>query len=150
MSYSEVSEDLFDVKADTKVITINLVGAMGAGIAKTARDTIPGLYTHYKKLYQKLEPEQFITYRYDGVMYLLIPTKLDWRDNSPRSLVIHNINRLAVLANRHPTQFGTIALPPMGCGNGGLSWEDDIRYVYRAIFPYHERTFIACLGKSKE
>lgn len=149
MPYSEVNEDLFEVQADTKVITINLVGAMGAGIAKTARDTIPGLYKHYKKMYEKIEPGQFIAYTYAGTRYLLIPTKLDWRDASPRSLVIHNINRLAVLANRHP-QLGTIALPPMGCGNGGLSWEDDIRYVYRALFPYCQRTFIAALGKHKE
>ena len=149
MPYSELQEDLFSVKADTKVITINLVGAMGAGVAKTARDTIPGLYKHYKKMYPQLDPTQFIIYTHAGVRYLLIPTKLDWRDPSPRSLVIHNINRLAVLSNRHP-ELGTIALPPMGCGNGGLSWEDDIKYVYRAIFPYNGRTIISCLGTRKQ
>lgn len=143
-----VQDDLFAVKADTKVITINLVGAMGAGIAKTARDTIPGLYKHYKKMYGTIAPEQFITYKYEDVLYLLVPTKINWRDSSPRGLVIHNINRLAVLANRHP-QMGTIALPPMGCGNGGLSWDEDISLVYKAIFPYHDRPFIAALGKKE-
>mgnify|MGYP002652255674 CR=1 FL=1 len=145
MPYSELQEDLFEVKADTKVITINLVGAMGAGVAKTARDTIPGLYKHYKKMYPRIDPTQFIIYTHEGQRYLLVPTKIDWKDPSPRSLVIHNINRLAVLSNRHP-ELGTIALPPMGCGNGGLKWEEDIRLVYRALFPYCSRQFIAALG----
>lgn len=146
MSLEFEYNDILSVKADTKVITINLVGAMGAGVAKSARDNIPGLYKHYKKMYPTIEPGQFITYKHDGVLYLLVPTKLDWKQKSPRSLVIHNINRLAVLANRHP-QMGTIALPPMGCGNGGLSWDKDISLVYKAIFPYHDRRFITVLQK---
>lgn len=149
MSYQEIEDDLFAIQADTKIVTINLRGAMGAGVAKVARDTIPGLYKHYKKMYKSIEPTQFISYQYGGVRYLLVPTKIDWRDPSPRDLVVHNINRLAVLANRHP-QFGTIALPPMGCGNGGLDFANDIRYVYKAIFPYHARPFIAALGKKNQ
>ncbi|MNN58540.1 hypothetical protein D3C81_1735920 [compost metagenome] len=144
MSLEIVQGNLFDVEADCRVITINLVGAMGAGVAKTARNTIPGLYTHYKKMYQQIDPTQFITYKHDNMRYLLIPTKIDWKDKSPRDLVIANINRLAVLANRH--RFGTIVLPPMGCGNGGLDWFNDIQYVYKAIFVYHEAKFIVALG----
>jgi O-acetyl-ADP-ribose deacetylase (regulator of RNase III) len=146
MSLEYFHGDILAVEADTKVITINLVGAMGAGVARQARNNVPGLYTHYKKMYPTIEPGQFISYKYDGVLYLLIPTKLDWKKPSPRSLVIHNINRLAVLANQYP-HMGTIALPPMGCGNGGLDWEKDISLVYKAIFPYHEKRFITVLNK---
>lgn len=146
MSLEIVNEDLFKVRADTVVITINLVGAMGAGIAKVARDTIPGLNAHYLKMYRKIDPTQFIVYTANDIRYLLVPTKIDWRDPSPRGLVIHNLNRLAVLAARN--RLGTVALPPMGCGNGGLDWENDISYVYRSILPFSEGTFITALGES--
>lgn len=147
MSLEIVNEDLFKVRADTVVITINLVGAMGAGIAKVARDTIPGLNAHYLKMYRKIDPTQFIVYTANEIRYLLVPTKIDWRDPSPRGLVIHNLNRLAVLAARN--RLGTVALPPMGCGNGGLDWENDISYVYRSIFPFSEGTFITALGERR-
>lgn len=146
MSLEIVQQDLFSVEADTIVVTINLCGAMGAGVAKTARDTIPGLYKHYKKMYPTLDPTQFILYQHEGVKYLLVPTKLDWRNPSPRDLVIHNFNKLVNLVNRHPDKFKTIALPPMGCGNGGLSFEDDIRYVYLSMLPFVEANYICATG----
>lgn len=136
--------DLFKVPAPTKVITINLVGAMGAGVAKTARDTIPGIYERYLATYNLINPDQTITHRHDGVLYLMIPTKLDWRDPSPRDLVVCNLNRLAVMLRRHP-ELGPVALPPMGCGNGGLDWENDIRYVYMSLFNYHPVNFITVI-----
>lgn len=147
MPLTIVEQDLFDVPADTRVISINLVGAMGAGVARTARNTVPGLMKHYRKMYPTIEPGQVITYKHQDIRYLLVPTKLDWRDASPRSLVIHHINRLAVLAARH--RLGRIVLPPLGCGHGGLSWEDDISYVYRAIYPFCEADFTVALGDSR-
>lgn len=148
MALTILQEDLFKVQATTKVISVNLRGVMGAGVAKTARDTIPGLYTHYKKMYPKIRPDQFILYRHEGTNYLLIPTKIDWKKPSPRDLVIHNLNRLVIMSNR-TRELGTIALPPLGCGNGGLDWEDDIRYVYMALMSFVQTEFIACLGEPK-
>lgn len=147
MSLEIVEQDLFDVPADTRVITINLVGAMGAGVARTARNTIPGLHKHYRKMYKDIEPGNIITYKHEDTRYLLVPTKIDWRDPSPRSLVIHHINKLAVLAGRH--RLGRIVLPPLGCGHGGLSWEEDISYVYKAIYPFSEGNFIVALGDAR-
>ena len=147
MALTIVREDLFKVEADTKIITINTVGGFGAGIAKTARDTIPGIHKHYLKMYKKITPEQFILYRWDMINYLMVPTKIDWRDPSPRSLVVHNLNRLVCIAAR-TDQLGTIALPPMGCGNGGLSWDSDIQYLYRALLPFARSDFICCLGET--
>lgn len=143
MTLTVSNQSLFDIDADVYVITINLVGAMGAGVAKAARDGIPGLYTHYKKMYPRISPDQFITYRRAGKLYLMVPTKLDWRDPSPRDLVVNNINRLVVLTHRF--QWGKVALPPMGCGNGGLDWDNDIKYVYKALMDRSESPFIVSL-----
>lgn len=142
-----VEKGLFDVEADVYVITINLRGTMGAGVAKAARDGISGLYAHYKKMYRKINPNQFITYRHQGKLYLLVPTKIDWKDPSPRDLVVENFNRIAVLSYRH--QWGKVALPPMGCGHGGLDWENDIRFVYKAILDHVEQEFIVTIPKRR-
>lgn len=144
MSLTIVEQDLFKVQADTVIITINLVGAMGSGVARTARNTVPGLMKHYRKMYKEIEPGHIIPYRHNETQYLLVPTKLDWRDPSPRSLVIHHLNKIANLAQRH--RLGRIAMPPLGCGHGGLSWNNDIIYVYKSIYPFIDADITVALG----
>ncbi|MNI27869.1 hypothetical protein D3C76_154660 [compost metagenome] len=147
MALTIVEDDLFNVPADTRVISINLVGAMGAGVARTARNTVPGLMKHYRKMYPTIEPGNIIVYKHEDIRYFLVPTKLDWRDPSPRGLVIHHLNKIAVLAQRH--RLGRIVMPPLGCGHGGLSWEDDISYVCRALYPFCEADFTVALGDAR-
>lgn len=137
MSIREVDADIFDVEADTYVITINLVGAMGAGVARRARDSVPGLMAHYRKMYRTIRPDQFIVYNYDGKLFLLVPTKIDWRDDSPEDLVVSNLKKLAALSAQYPQKFGTIAMPPMGCGNGNLDWESKIGPITYNLFMDH-------------
>ncbi|MNP89064.1 hypothetical protein D3C85_14600 [compost metagenome] len=141
MSLEIIHGDLFAVPADTVVVTINLCGAMGAGVAKTARDTVPGLYKHYKKMYPVIKPSEFIQYTHNGIKYLLVPTKLDWKQPSPRELVLVNLHRLAYLTRRY-NGFGKVALPPLGCGNGGLDWDNDISNMYHALFDHHPTEFV--------
>ena len=45
MSVREAHEDLFESGMQTLVVTINLEGAMGAGVALRAREMVPMLYT---------------------------------------------------------------------------------------------------------
>lgn len=139
MPIVETRGNLFDKPCHVKVITINLVGAMGAGVARGARDTIPGLYKHYQKMYRSIRPDQFIVYNHQGTVYLLVPTKVDWRDDSPYDLVISNLQKLGALACAHPDHFRDIVMPPLGCGNGGLDWQRDVRpaaYEAFAEYPY--------------
>lgn len=138
--------DILGIEADTRVCTINLVGAMGAGVAKRFRDSVPGLYKHYRKMYPKITPHQFIVFKHGLELHLLVPTKIDWRDPSPRELVIANLEKLAAISRDNPA-FGTIALPPFGCGHGHLDWEGDIRAVYERLFTDHPRLFIVTLGR---
>jgi hypothetical protein len=148
MPMVEVYEDILDVKANTRVCTINLTGAMGAGVAKRFRDNVPGVFKHYKKMYTKIEPTQFIAFKTGGELHLLIPTKLDWKNDSPRNLVIQNLHKLADLVLANP-ELSPVALPPMGCGNGGLNYYSDIRHEYHVAFDNHPGQFIVTLGKDE-
>lgn len=147
MPMTEVYEDILDVPANTRVCTINLVGAMGAGVAKRFRDTVPGIHKHYLKMYKTITPNQFIAFKTHGELHLLVPTKIDWRDDSPRELVVDNLRKLAQLVRDHP-EMGVVALPPFGCGNGGLNYYSDIRQVYRQLFEDHPNEFVVTLGRA--
>lgn len=146
MSMIEVQASVMDVQAKTRVCTINLVGAAGAGVARLFRDNVPGWYSHYKKMYPTITPDQFIVYNFEGEIHLMVPTKIDWKDDSPRDLVMANLEKLAKITRDNPA-FGTIALPPFGCGNGGLNYYSDIRKHYLRLFENHPREFIITLGR---
>lgn len=145
MPMIEVCKDILDVQADTRVATINLKGAAGAGVAKRFRDNVPGWYTHYKKMYSKITPNQFIAFKINNELHLMVPTKIDWREDSPRELVIDNLNKLAQLVRDHP-EMGTVALPPFGCGNGNLNYYSDIKHEYHRLFDDHPNLFVVTLG----
>lgn len=146
MAMIEVQAGVLDVQAKTRVVTINLVGAAGAGVARLFRDNIPGWYTHYKKMYKTITPHQFIVYNYEGEILLAIPTKIDWKEDSHRDLVIANLEKLADITRDNPA-FGVIAIPPLGCGNGNLKYYSDIRKHYLRLFEDHPREFIVTLGR---
>jgi hypothetical protein len=146
MSMIEVQAGILDVKANTRVATINLVGAAGAGVAKEFRNNVPGWYAHYKKMYSKITPDQFIVYKFEGEIHLMVPTKIDWKEDSPRDLVMANLEKLAKITRDNPA-FGVIALPAFGCGNGGLNYYSDIRKHYVRLFENHPREFIVTLGR---
>lgn len=144
MTLSIVHDDLFRVIADTKVIPTNMYGAMGKGVAKIARDHIPGLYEHYLDHVETIRPNQFILYKYAGTNYLMVPTKIHWRNPSPRDLVVQNLRKLAAISAQF-TEMGTVALPAMGCGEGGLDWDNDISHIYEEVFGPATSEFICCL-----
>lgn len=146
MSMIEVQAGILDVQAKTRIVTINLVGAAGAGVARLFRDNIPGWYTHYKKMYKLITPNQFIVFNYEGEIHLSIATKVDWKEDAHRDLVIANLEKLAEITRDNPA-FGVIAIPPLGCGNGRLNYYSDIRKHYVRLFENHPREFIVTLGR---
>ena len=146
MSMIEVQAGILDVQAKTRVVTINLVGAAVAGVALLFRDTIPGWYTDYKTMDKTITPHQFIVYNYDGEILLAVPTKIDWKEDSHRDLVIANLEKLADITRNNPA-FGVIAIPPLGCGNGNLKYYSDIRKHYVRLFENHQREFVVTLGR---
>jgi hypothetical protein len=58
----------------------------------------------------------------DSVQILNFPTKRHWRDDS----ILEDIeDGLRYLSENYPAMgIATLAMPPLGCGNGNLSWKD--------------------------
>lgn len=132
--------DLFACQSQTITCPINIVGAMGKGLALEFRDRVPGLYAFYQQNYPKsfghynAAKENYLqTFRVpDGRQVLLFPTKGHWRYNSDPVMIRRNLEKLA---EKYSTlyQIQSLALPALGCGCGKLNYERDLRPMIHAI-----------------
>ena len=120
--------NIMEAEAEALVNTVNTVGVMGKGIALQFKKAYPENYAAYTKACKKGEVEV-------GKMFVLdrgelnkpkfiinFPTKRHWREKSKLEYIERGLEDLVrVMENLRIT---SIAIPPLGCGNGGLNWED--------------------------
>lgn len=132
--------DLFTYQADAICITTNGIlrrngrAVMGAGVARQARDRYPGIDLTLGKVLSTHGNVATIIRRPDAdeSRYVLsFPTKHDWRDPSPLRLIERSAEQLLDLADAG--FVSSIALPPPGCGHGGLSWDGQVRPLLQSI-----------------
>lgn len=119
--------NLFDSKAEALVNTVNTVGVMGKGIALQFKNIFPNNYKLYSnacknkelKVGQLLvtEEESLLT----GKKFIInFPTKTNWRLPSEYKYIEDGLAELVkVIRERN---IRSIAIPPLGSGNGGLDW----------------------------
>jgi O-acetyl-ADP-ribose deacetylase (regulator of RNase III) len=126
--------DLFESRAQTLVNTVNCIGIMGKGVALDFKKRFPANFADYavrcdRKQVRPGEPYLFADP--SGRLIVNFPTKNHWR--SPAR--IDDIKAgLDVLAARWQ-EWGvkSLALPPLGCGNGGLEWSEVGPLIYRKL-----------------
>lgn len=130
--------DIFKSKAETLVNTVNCVGIMGKGVALEFKNRYPEMYKDYVKRCKSGEVKPGLPYLYYdilGVSILNFPTKEDWRSMSNIDFVINGL----IWFRKYYSELNisSIAFPPLGCGNGGLLWEDvgPIMYKYLHDLP---------------
>lgn len=116
-------------KAQSLVCPVNVVGVMGAGLARAFRNRIPGLNGAYKHMCEEgiLTLGKVTTYHIEGThqQVLLFPTKGHWKDDSEVSYIEEGLQYLV----KHYKELGIteIAMPPIGCGLGKLDYMEDVR-----------------------
>ena len=112
--------DLFESTADIITITVNCVGVMGKGIAKTAALKYPELEKQYKRLCKegKVKPGCPFRITIGDKQFLMFPTKDHWRNDSKIEWIDSGLAKLA----ENLDKFDSIALAPLGCGNGNLNF----------------------------
>jgi O-acetyl-ADP-ribose deacetylase (regulator of RNase III) len=118
--------NLLDAPVDALVNTVNTVGVMGKGIALMFRDRYDlnfKLYEAACKGKQVKVGEMFVTEtgELEGPRWIInFPTKDHWKGNSRLEWVESGLQDLKrVLRER---QIRSVAIPPLGAGNGGLDW----------------------------
>ena len=123
--------DMFSEPVEALVNTVNCVGVMGKGVALEVKKRWPENYRAYKKLCdaQGLRPGKMFVFdtrrlfTADGPRYIInFPTKDHWRGKSKLSFVSEGLDAFVDAIRQHGIK--SVALPPLGCGNGGLDWAD--------------------------
>jgi len=120
--------DLLGTNAEALVNTVNTVGVMGKGIALQFKQAYPDNYSAYEAACRRGEVElgkMFVFHRHTSNNPRLIinfPTKKHWREKSRIKDIESGLRSLIDVVKREGIK--SIAVPPLGCGNGGLDWSD--------------------------
>lgn len=118
--------NLLDSGADALVNTVNTVGVMGKGIALQFRNTFPENYKRYLAACQSksLDVGQLLIVEEKTLLgektIINFPTKKHWKSPSQYDYVSSGLVALREALPKLPVS--SVAIPPLGCGNGGLDW----------------------------
>lgn len=118
-----VKGDLFASGAQTLVNTVNTVGVMGKGVALEFKKRFPAMYDDYVQRCARGEVRlgQPYLYRGDREPWIVnFPTKQHWRSVSSLNDIVKGLEYL----EQRYREWGirSLAVPPLGCGNGQLEW----------------------------
>lgn len=120
--------NLLDANVEALVNTVNCVGVMGKGIALQFKQAYPENFKEYEKLCRinEVKPgKMFIhsTNSFIGIKYIInFPTKRHWRAKSTMGDIQSGLVDLIAVVQKY--EIKSIAIPPLGCGNGGLNWSE--------------------------
>lgn len=127
--------NLLEADAEALVNTVNTVGVMGKGIALMFKDAFPKNFQAYAKACKEGEVEvgrMFVTERSGpGPRWIInFPTKKHWRNPSRLAWIEAGLADLVDIVRSR--NIRSIALPPLGSGNGGLDWKTVLPLVEAA------------------
>jgi O-acetyl-ADP-ribose deacetylase (regulator of RNase III) len=131
-------DNLLEADAEALVNTVNTVGVMGKGIALQFKKKFWENFKAYERACKNDEVEigKMFTFPLDSLTnprYIInFPTKRHWRERSRVEYVREGLEDL--LREIERLDIRSIALPPLGCGNGGLDWETEVRPLIEAAF----------------
>lgn len=147
-----VKGNLFHSPAQVLVNTVNTVGVMGKGVALEFKHLFPEMYQEYRDLCErgKFQVGQLWLYRSPQKWVLNFPTKQDWRAPSRVEYIESGLRKFTQMAGAWGIH--SIAFPPLGCGNGQLDFETQVRPLMEKylkplpidvfIYPEKENVFV--------
>ena len=130
--------NIIQANAEAIVNTVNTVGIMGKGIALAFKKTFPKNYKIYKQVCKEKKfniGELLITTTGQLTPRLIVnfPTKKHWRTGSKIEFIEAGMKELVKAIHRE--KIKSIAIPPLGCGNGGLNWNEVKALISKELEP---------------
>ncbi len=116
------NQDIFDTSDDFNMVTIipvNLVGVMGAGLAKQFKEKYPEGYEFYR---EACLSGNIRTHAVCWKSFWFLPTKDHWKSKSDwDDIELRFAADLKVLSGY---TWCEVQVPALGCGLGQLIWEE--------------------------
>lgn len=146
--------NILDSEADALVNTVNTDGVMGKGVALQFKKAFPLNFNLYQRACKdKIIDIGKIFISKDsnisaGTKYIVnFPTKKSWRKPSQYHFIEAGLDNLLQIIEEN--NIKSIAIPPLGAGNGGLEWEKVKKIIEKKlsnlnvdVFVYRPNTFI--------
>jgi O-acetyl-ADP-ribose deacetylase (regulator of RNase III) len=130
--------DLLQAPVEALVNAVNTVGVMGKGIALQFRQSFPEMFRAYETACRAGEVRLGAMQVFDqglftnGARWIVnFPTKRHWREASLLAHIDSGLVDLVAVVQRLGVR--SIAIPPLGCGLGGLDWSDVRPRIERAF-----------------
>jgi O-acetyl-ADP-ribose deacetylase (regulator of RNase III) len=120
--------DILAADAEALVNTVNCVGIMGRGIALQFRKAFPDNFKAYEAVCKRkeLQPGKMFVFESGSLtnpLYIInFPTKRHWKGKSRLTDIDSGLK--ALVAEIRRLGIRSVAIPPLGCGQGGLDWAD--------------------------
>lgn len=160
-------ENILDNHSDALVIPVNCVGVMGKGLALQFKEKYPEMYKQYVKLCKAgtltlgmIDADNFLTgNRWDTISntfvpqeFVMFPTKGHWRENSNYQDIFSGLKQMHDFIKEHRNPKYAIAIPALGCGNGGLEWHKVQYAIVRTFYnsTIHANIFAPFYREKKE
>ncbi|MEQ9220241.1 MAG: macro domain-containing protein [Cyclobacteriaceae bacterium] len=121
-----VKGNLLNAEAEALVNTVNTVGVMGKGIALQFKNRYPENYKIYRDACKSgtFHTGEILAVKDGNLMnqkwILNFPTKAHWKGNSRYEYISSGLK--ALRQTLQEKNIKSVAIPPLGCGNGGLEW----------------------------
>lgn len=131
--------NLLTQNVDALVNTVNTEGIMGKGIALQFKKAWPAMFKDYEAACKRGEVavghmHVWATGSLTGPRYVInFPTKRHWRARSKLVDIETGLEDLTRLIRE--LGITSIAIPPLGCGNGGLDWREVEPRILRSLKP---------------
>jgi O-acetyl-ADP-ribose deacetylase (regulator of RNase III) len=120
--------NILESEAEALVNTVNTQGVMGKGIALQFKNAFPSNYKVYQDICRNgnFQIGDLLIVEENGLIsgkktIINFPTKTSWRKPSEYSYIEKGLEKLVQVIE--DKKFNSIAIPPLGSGNGGLNWE---------------------------
>ena len=120
--------NILEAETEALVNTVNCVGIMGKGIALQFKQAHPDNYAQYVRACEagEVQPGRMLITQTGSILpphYIInFPTKRHWRDKSRLEDIDAGLE--ALKADIRRLGIRSIAIPPLGCGSGGLAWSE--------------------------
>ena len=117
--------NIFDSGCEALVNPVNCVGVMGKGLALQFRHRFPANFQAYRDACARhaVRPGRCLVFDTGAKPTRSIvnfPTKRHWRDRSRIDDIADGLDDLVRILHRRTSL--SVAVPPLGCGLGGLPW----------------------------